>query len=115
MHRKRNILAGYFLLIILFNGAGSFAQRQMEWLDRGVVGTPDGNGNIFVSWRLLATDPSSIAFNVYRSVEGGAQEKINKKPIADVTSLLDEKTDYSKSYTYSVSTILDGKETKETS
>lgn len=87
----------------------------MEYLDRGVIGTPDGNGNIFVSWRLLATDPSSISFNVYRSIEGGAPEKINKKPIADVTSFLDEKTGYSKSYTYSVSSILNGKESKEPS
>src|SRR5690242_11192592 len=91
MHRKRYIPAGLFLLVILFTSTASIAQRQMEYLDRGVVGTPDGNGNIFVSWRLLATDPSSISFNVYRSIDGGAAEKLNKKPIADITSFLDEK------------------------
>jgi rhamnogalacturonan endolyase len=110
MHRTRHIITFFSLLFI---GTVAFAQRQMEYLDRGVVGTPDGNGNIFVSWRLLATDPSTISFNVYRSIDGAAAEKINKKPVADVTSFLDEKTDYSKSYTYSIGSLLDGKETKD--
>ena len=43
------------------------AQRQMEYLDRGVVALPDGKGNIFISWRLLGTDSEAVAFNIYRA------------------------------------------------
>jgi|GEM_PF-6489618 len=44
--------------------------RQMENLGRGVVAVRDGS-NVFISWRLLALDPSGIGFNVYRSAAGG--------------------------------------------
>jgi len=40
------------------------AQRQMEKLGRGVVAVNQGEGKAFVSWRLLGTEPDSIAFNV---------------------------------------------------
>ena len=48
------------------------AARQMEHLGRGVVAVNQGEGRVFVSWRWLATDPDDIAFNVYRSADGGA-------------------------------------------
>jgi rhamnogalacturonan endolyase len=48
------------------------AQRQMENLGRGVVAIHQADGKIFVSWRLLGTDPENIAFNLYRKSEGGA-------------------------------------------
>jgi len=89
------------------------AQRQMEYLNRGIVAMPDGKGNIFVNWRLFATDSNNIAFNVYRSVNDGRAVKLNAKPITAVTSWLDEKADAGKSYTYQVATILNGKEQKD--
>src|SRR3954467_6424164 len=39
--------------------------RQVELLNRGVVAVNKGSG-AYVGWRLLGTDPSSIAFNLYR-------------------------------------------------
>ncbi|MFM9279661.1 rhamnogalacturonan lyase family protein [Paenibacillus jiagnxiensis] len=39
--------------------------RMMENLGRGVVAVRDGS-NVFISWRLLALDPSDIGFNIYR-------------------------------------------------
>jgi len=89
------------------------AQRQMEYLNRGIVAMPDGKGHIFVSWRLFATDSNNIAFNVYRSVNDGKAVKLNTKPITAVTSWLDEKADAGKSYTYQVATIMNGKEQKD--
>ena len=59
--------------------------RQMEYLGRGVVAVRTGN-NIFVSWRLLATDPNNIAFNLYRSANGGAFTRINTTPLAQGTN-----------------------------
>ena len=49
--------------------------RQMENLDRGVVAVRSGNGNL-VTWRLLGTDPSGTAFNLYRG-----DSKITSTPV----------------------------------
>ena len=40
---------------------------QMERLDRGVVALPAKDGGIFLSWRLLGTDPSATCFDVERN------------------------------------------------
>lgn len=39
--------------------------KQLEKLDRGVVALASTNG-VFVSWRLLGTEPAGVRFNVYR-------------------------------------------------
>jgi rhamnogalacturonan endolyase len=39
----------------------------MEKLGRGVVAINQGEGKVFVSWRLLGTEPDGIGFNVYRT------------------------------------------------
>jgi fibronectin type 3 domain-containing protein len=41
------------------------AWRQAERLDRGLVAVPAGGGTL-VSWRLLASDPQSVRFALYR-------------------------------------------------
>ena len=40
--------------------------RYMEKLDRGLVAVQQSDGKVFLSWRLLASDPDGVAFNVYR-------------------------------------------------
>jgi rhamnogalacturonan endolyase len=68
----------------------------MEMLDRGVVAINQGGGKVFVSWRLLATDPDDVAFDVFAN-----DRKLNDQPIKDVTFLeqsdakLDAETKYS--------------------
>lgn len=57
--------------------------KQLEELDRGAVSVRSGTGN-FVSWRLLGTDPTGVAFNVYR---GGTL--VNSSPITGATNLFD--------------------------
>lgn len=43
-------------------------------------------GQVFVSWRLLRSNPEDFAFNVYRSdVLTGKTEKINTEPVAKPT------------------------------
>lgn len=39
----------------------------MENLNRGVVAIHQPNGAVFISWRLLGTDPEGVAFNLYRT------------------------------------------------
>jgi rhamnogalacturonan endolyase len=108
----------YLITVCLLYTLTSAAQtggevRRMEYLNRGIVAIPDGKGNIFVSWRLLATDNPHIAFNVYRSQDNAKAIKLNAKPITDVTSWLDEKTDSTKTYTYQVAVLANGKEEKD--
>lgn len=67
----------------------AWAQRVMERLDRGVVALPDGEGNVFVSWRLLANDPTDMGFNVYRMYEGGEAIKLNSEPLLGATNYID--------------------------
>ena len=50
---------------------------------RGVVAV-QASGGVFVSWRLKATDPADLAFNVYRDTT-----KVNAQPITNSTNLLD--------------------------
>ncbi|WP_253299382.1 rhamnogalacturonan lyase [Paenibacillus barcinonensis] len=67
--------------------------RQMEFLDRGVVAVKTGNG-VFVSWRLLGTEGSNVAFNVYRD-----GVKVNASPITGSTNLQDAGGTNSSKYT----------------
>jgi rhamnogalacturonan endolyase len=99
-------------LLVLLHTA-THAQRQMEYLNRGVIAMPDGQGNTFVSWRLLATDDANTAFNIYRSINGGKAVKLNTTPIIKTTSWLDEKTDATKTCTYQIASVIKGKEKKE--
>lgn len=87
-----------------------YAQRAMENLDRGVVAVRNPTGKVFVSWRLLGTEPQDLAFNIYKSSGNNQLVKLNKQPIAHVTSFLDEMTDTSTAYRYVVKTIVKGKE-----
>jgi rhamnogalacturonan endolyase len=70
--------------------AESIAPRQMERLGRGVVAVNQGDGKVFVSWRMLGDDPEATAFNLYRATTGAKPAKLNAKPIADVTFFVDE-------------------------
>ncbi|WP_245989211.1 rhamnogalacturonan lyase [Pelobium manganitolerans] len=66
-----------------------FAQRQMEFLDRGLIAIPAQNSGVYLSWRLLATDANDISFNIYRVNLKGAATKLNKLPIKLTTDFVD--------------------------
>ncbi|WP_207514226.1 rhamnogalacturonan lyase [Longitalea luteola] len=101
------------LLLMAMLPVAMQAQRQMEFLNRGIVAMPNGKGAVFISWRLLATDAPNISFNLYRSVNRSKAARVNTKPITAVTSWLDEKTDSTKEYTYQVAAVVNGKEVKD--
>lgn len=83
-------------------GAAAGPAKQVERLDRGLVSVRSGSGNL-VSWRLLGTDPSSVAFNVYR---GGT--RLNGSPITASTNYLDAGAAAASSYT--VRPVVNGQE-----
>ena len=59
--------------------------------------TPDADANsttfihgALVSWRLLQSDPSNVAFDIYKSVDGGQEVKLNVDALFNSTCFLDE-------------------------
>ncbi len=60
------------------------AQRYLEALNRGVVAVRTGPDAVYVGWRVLGTDPSGLAFNVYRG-----STKVNAALITGATNLTD--------------------------
>ncbi|SBT47953.1 rhamnogalacturonan lyase family protein [Micromonospora narathiwatensis] len=57
--------------------------KQMEKLDRGLISVRSGSANL-VSWRLLGTETTGVAFNLYRG-----STKVNSTPITGATNYLD--------------------------
>lgn len=82
--------------------------KQVEFLTRGLVAIQKTSSSVFLSWRLLGNDPSSIAFNVYRN-----GVKVNSTPITTSTNYLDATT--TPNNNYSITTIIDGVESEQTS
>lgn len=104
---KHQLLCISILLAMVLPTVG---QRRMEYLSRGVVAVNQGDGKVFVGWRMLGTDPDDIAFNLYRTTAGAKAVKLNAEPIADVTFFVDDKADLTKSNSYFVRPILKKKE-----
>lgn len=100
------------IVFTVFQISNSFAQRQMENLDRGLVAIYQGNGNAYLGWRILGNEPDEIAFNIYKSVNKGKEIKLNKEPILKTTDFVDTNLDTLKTNTYTVKTVLKGKETE---
>ena len=76
----------------------------MNKLGRGLIAFPLDSGKrvfwgegsfdatkqkVFIGWRLLASDPENVAFNVYRQVKDGAETKLNETPIGNSTNFID--------------------------
>ena len=99
-----------FLPILFFVFHNASGQRIMENLGRGMVAVNKGNGEIYVGWRLLATDPDEIAFNVYRSVALKQPVKINKTPVTNSTNFIDKSADTSQTNSYFIRPLLQDKE-----
>ena len=102
---------------LLFAFYSCYAQRQMEYLNRGVHAQRTEDGKVFVSWRLLSNEPDDIGFNVYRFVATSKNEsdapkenKLNSKPITGSTNFVDETAIGKTDYTYRIAPIVKGKE-----
>ena len=91
------------LMALLFLMAGpAFSQRYMEDLSRGVVAVRTSSSEVFVSWRMLGTDPSDVGFNLYRGTT-----LLNSTPITGSTNFVDNtSTDGS----YTVRPVVNGTE-----
>lgn len=108
-----NLLSLYLFLFLLLIASQSSSQRLMENLDRGVVAVRMPDGKVFVSWRLLGTEPGDLSFNVYRKMGAGKRQKLNKQPVSKVTHFVDAMKDTLSARNYFVNSITKGKEDKE--
>jgi rhamnogalacturonan endolyase len=88
----------------------SEAQVQMERLGRGVVAVRTGSNSVYIGWRLLGTDATGIAFNVYRSANGGAAVRLNTSPITATTDFVDTTANLGQPNAYSVRPVVNGVE-----
>src|SRR5436190_14744297 len=95
-----------------FFALAASAQRPMQYLDRGLVATPDNNGDVFISWRLLGTEDYKQGFNLYKTTNGKTA-RLNKTSIIATTNFVDRKIDSTQSFRYTVKAIINGKEEKQ--
>jgi len=84
--------------------------RQVEDLNRGVVAVRNATAEIYVGWRMLGTDPSDVAFDLYRSAGGGPAVKLNQAPLTQTTDFVDSTANASVDNTYFVWPIIAGVE-----
>jgi rhamnogalacturonan endolyase len=105
---KKTVLPG--ALLLLFSCCTALAQRQMETLSRGVIAVRKTTDSVYVGWRMLGTEPESIAFNLYRRTGSGGAVKLNAQPLTQSTNYIDGKVDPAQANTYFVKAIVDGKE-----
>jgi len=101
---KKNTL--FLLAICLISPFYSLlAQRQMEKLNRSLVAVRTSTSSVYLSWRVLGSDPDNIAFNLYRD-----GVKITSIPITTSSNYTDAS---SSGITYTVKPVLNGVETGE--
>lgn len=98
------------LFVLILSVSGIQAQRQMEYLSRGLVAVTAGRDSVFLSWRLLHTDAEEVAFDVYRQAPNAKPVKLNGKPLRNATSMLDTTPMANGSYTYRVKPVKGGEE-----
>lgn len=102
--------SGYYDALLLFpeksitpkpKVKGWAEQRAPEPMGRGVIALRTSK-DVYVSWRLLQSDPAGVAFDVYRTVEGEAPFKLNTNAITETTDFLDASPPKKDSLTYEV-------------
>jgi len=98
-HFRATAIAGWIALAAV----PGFAARQLENLDRGVVAVKVASG-VFVSWRVLGTEASTVGFNLYRD-----GTKLNASVITGATNYSDASGTATSKYV--VKTVENGVET----
>jgi rhamnogalacturonan endolyase len=92
---------------------GWAATRIEETLDRGLDVRPVDATRVYLSWRLLRTDPARVRFDVYRETEGRAPVRLTASPVRATTDYLDASAPRDTVNTWWVVPIVDGRATGE--
>ncbi|SEI78630.1 rhamnogalacturonan endolyase [Cyclobacterium xiamenense] len=100
---KNGFLIGCATALITLS-LSAMGQRQMEYLDRGLIALPDEKGGVFLSWRLLGDEPADTGFDLYRIYEEEPAVKMNTSHLIQSTTFIDRKVDLSRNPRYFVRT-----------
>lgn len=84
--------------------------RIDEKLDRGLVVSALATRGVYLSWRLLASDPKEAAFNVYRASGTGAAVRLNAEPLARTTDFVDSTASRGAEHSWWVTLVAHGRE-----
>ncbi len=101
--KQSKCIISIITISFLFSNLLMGQEFQPENIGRGVVAVALQNSSVYISWRLLASDPDSVKFNVYRDAV-----KINEEPIATSTNFIDFSGTVNDSY--SIVPVVDGVE-----
>lgn len=107
-YMKNNVKLIFAIGIMLIFANLAKSQYLMENLGRGVVAIRQNATDVYVGWRMLGTDSSSVSFNVYRTTKGNSAILLNPSPITDSTNFVDTTADFSQSNEYFVKPIVSG-------
>lgn len=87
---------------------GSAGPRLVENLDRGLIAVSAGEDQVFLSWRLLGTEPNTTTFDVYRRSGSAGEVRLNAAVLSGGTNYTDSSADLSEDNYYSVKSYVDG-------
>jgi len=90
--------------------SGWAERRVEERLNRGVLALPAADGNVYMGWRLLKSDPPGTTFNVYRFLAAGEPLRLNREPLGATTDFVDENPWLGPQAAYWVRPVLEGEE-----
>lgn len=107
--RRGWIVGVLFMSSLSLQAKDSIPPRVMENLGRGVVAINRGQ-DVFVSWRLLGTEPNDLAFNLYRASGKEPAKKLNDRPLIAGTCFVDSSVDLTVDNTYTVRAVHNGVE-----
>jgi len=89
---------------------GWATERVEEKLGRGLVALRVSDSAVYLAWRLLKSDPATVAFNVYRSTGGGPPVRLNAKPVQRTTDYVDAHAPAGQEHSWWVCPIVNGRE-----
>ncbi len=105
--RKQIIQIKYCLILLVitlvFHPVQS--QRQAEHLDRGLLALRISSSEVYIGWRMTASDAEDITFDIYRSPDGLTLTKLNEEPIDSCTNWVDTPPDFNHNWTYIVKPV----------
>lgn len=79
----------------------SAGSRQMEYLNRGGFAATNPTGGIYLSWRLLGSEPMDTVFNIYKN-GGLLTANLNNTNYIDQSGTAEDN--------YTVAPVIDGAE-----
>ena len=105
-HKSKTNIVLIIGVLLLFGASVHAGPYLMEKIGRGLVAIRTTPTEVYVGWRMLGIEPSSIGFNLYRSVNGGTAAKLNSTPITATTNYIDSAADGTSSYSYFVRPVV---------